>query len=99
MLKTVVIKLKVMEDYKKNRILKDVFTRIVFQLNNGIDSNFDEYKRVYDEINEGHNKSLEEIKTSFYQMAFCIEVRKTTVLTDIERDECDVLYNELKTLK
>jgi hypothetical protein len=99
MLKMVVIKLKVMEDYKKNTILNDVFTRIVFQLNNGIDSNFDEYKRVYDEINEGHNKSLEEIKTSFYQMAFCIEVRKTTVLTDIERDECDVLYNELKTLK
>lgn len=98
-LRMVVIKLKVMEDYKKNRILKDVFTRIVFQLNNGIDSNFDEYKRVYDEINEGHNKSLEEIKTSFYQMAFCIEVRKTTVLTDIERDECDVLYNELQTLK
>lgn len=50
------------------------------------------------QINEGHNKSLEEIKTSFYQMAFCIEVRKTTVLTDIERDECDVLYNELQTL-
>jgi len=88
-----------MEDYKKNRILKDVFTRIVFQLNNGIDSNFDEYKRVYDKINEGHNKSLEEIKTSFYQMAFCIEVRKTTVLNDLERDECDVLYNELQTLK
>jgi len=32
-------------------------------------------------------------------MAFCIEVRKTTVLNDIERAECDVLYNELQTLK
>ena len=27
-----------------------------------------------------------------------VEVRKTTVLTDIERDKCDVLYNELQTL-
>ena len=98
MLRMVVIKLNVMEDYKKNTILKDVFTRIVFQLNIGIDSNFDEYKRAYDKINEGHNKTLEEIKTSFYQMAFYIEVRKTTVLNDIERDECDVLYNELQTL-
>ena len=50
------------------------------------------------QINEGHDKSLEEIKTSFYQMAFYIEVRKTTVLNDIERAECDVLYNELQTL-
>lgn len=88
-----------MDEIEKRRILKDVFKRIVFQLDNGINSNFDEYKRVYDKINEGHNKSLEEIKTSFYQMAFCIEVRKTTVFNDIERDECDVLFklfNELR---
>jgi hypothetical protein len=32
-------------------------------------------------------------------MAFCIEVRKTTVLIDLERDGCDVFYNELQTLK
>jgi hypothetical protein len=27
-------------------------------------------------------------------MAFCIEVRKTTVLIDIERGECDEYYDE-----
>jgi hypothetical protein len=31
-------------------------------------------------------------------MAFCIEVRKTTVLTDIERDECDEYYDEFLIL-
>ena len=87
-----------MNEIEKRRILKEVFKRIVIQLDNGINSNFDEYKRVYDIINEGHNKSLEEIKTSFYQMAFCIEVRKTTVFDDIERDECDVWYDEISNL-
>ena len=87
-----------MNENEKRRILKDVFKRIVYELDNGINSNFDEYKRVYDKINEGHNKSLEEIKTSFYQMAFCIEVRKTTVLTDIERDESDEYYDEFLIL-
>jgi hypothetical protein len=88
-----------MNENEKRRILKEVFKRIVHQLDNGIDSNFDEYRRVYDKINEGHNKSLDEIKTSFYQMAFCIEVRKTTVFTDIERDECDEYYDEFVILR
>jgi hypothetical protein len=87
-----------MNENEKRRILKEVFKRIVHQLDNGINSNFDEYREVYDKINEGHNKSLDEIKTSFYQMAFCIEVRKTTVLTDIERDECDEYYDEFLIL-
>ena len=55
--------------------------------------------QIYGDYHELMPFLTEEIKTSFYQMAFCIEVRKITVLTDIERDECDVLYNELKTLK
>ena len=87
-----------MNENEKRRILKEVYKRIVYELDNGINSNFDEYKRAYDKINEGHNKSLNEIKITFYQMAFCVEVRKTTVLTDIERGECDVLYNEMNIL-
>jgi hypothetical protein len=31
-------------------------------------------------------------------MAFYIEVRKTTVFNDIERDECDVWYDEISNL-
>ena len=88
-----------MNENEKRRILKEVFKRIVHQLDNGINSKFDEYRRVYDKINEGHNKTLDEIKTSFYQMAFCIEVRKTTVLTDIDRDECDEYYDEFVILR
>ena len=62
-------------------------------------SNFDEYKTYYDKSNKGHNDSLEDIRKSFYQMAFCIEVRKTTVLNDIERDECDEYYDEFIILR
>jgi hypothetical protein len=32
-------------------------------------------------------------------MEFCIEVRKTTVLNDIERGECDVMFNEFNELR
>jgi hypothetical protein len=87
-----------MEDFEKRRILKIIFKRIVYQLDNGINSNFNEYKSIYDKINVGHNKSVDEIRKSFYQMAFCIEVRKTTVLTDIERGECDEFYDEFLNL-
>jgi len=87
-----------MNENEKRRILKEVYKRIVYELDNGINSNFDEYKIVYDKINEGHNKSLDEIKTTFYQMAFCVEVRKTTVLTDIERGECDEYYDNFLSL-
>ena len=87
-----------MNENEKRRILKEVYKRIVYELDNGINSNFDEYKTYYDKSNQGHNDSLEDIRKSFYQMAFCIEVRKTTVLIDIERGECDVLYNEMNIL-
>ncbi len=87
-----------MNENEKRRILKEVYKRIVYELDNGINSNFDEYKTYYDKSNQGHNDSLEDIKKSFYQMAFCVEVRKTTVLTEIERGECDVLYNEMNIL-
>jgi hypothetical protein len=87
-----------MKYLEKRRILKDVFRRIIYQLDNGINSNFNEYKIVYDTINEGHNHSLDEIRKSFYQMAFCIEVRKTTVLVDIKRDEIDEWYEEFSNL-
>lgn len=87
-----------MNENEKRSILKDVYKRIIYELDNGINSNFNEYKRVYDKINKGHNKSLEEIKTSFYQMAFCIEVRKTTVFDDIERGDCDEYYDEFLIL-
>ncbi len=87
-----------MNENEKRRILKEVFKRIVYELDNGINSNFDEYKTYYDRSNEGHNDPLEDIIKSFYQMAFCIEVRKTTVLNDIERDECDVWFNQFNNL-
>lgn len=87
-----------MKENEKRRILKEVFKRIVYELDNGINSNFDEYKTYYDKSNQGHNDSLEDIRKSFYQMAFCIEVRKTTVFNDIERDECDVWYDEISNL-
>jgi hypothetical protein len=87
-----------MDENQKRRILKVVFKRIVFELDSGINSNFDEYKTYYDRSNAGHNHPLEDIRKSFYQMAFSIEVRKTTVLTDIERDECDMWYDEFLSL-
>ncbi len=87
-----------MNENEKRRILKEVYKRIVYELDNGINSNFDEYKTYYDRSNKGHNDPLEDIRKSFYQMAFCVEVRKTTVLTDIERGECDEYYNEFLSL-
>jgi hypothetical protein len=87
-----------MNENEKRRILKEVYKRIVYELDNGINSNFDEYKTYYDKSNKGHNDSLEDIRKSFYQMAFCIEVRKTTVLNDIERDECDKWFDEFRAL-
>ena len=83
-----------MNENEKRRILKEVYKRIVYELDNGINSNFDEYKTYYDKSNQGHNDTLEDIRKSFYQMAFCIEVRKTTVLIDIERGDCDEYYDE-----
>jgi len=83
-----------MNENEKRRILMEVFKRIVYELDNGINSNFDEYKTYYDKSNQGHNDTLEDIRKSFYQMAFCIEVRKTTVLIDIERGDCDEYYDE-----
>ena len=77
----------------KEEILHAVYRKIVFELDNGINSNFHDYHNVYNLINKGHKDSLEVIKKSFYQMAFCIEVRKTTLFRDIERGECDVWYD------
>ena len=87
-----------MNENEKRRILKEVYKRIVYELDNGINSNFDEYKTYYDRSNKGNIDPLEDIRKSFYQMAFCVEVRKTTVLTDIERGECDEYYNEFLSL-
>ena len=87
-----------MNENEKRRILKEVYKRIVYELDNGINSNFDEYKTYYDKSNQGHNDSLEDIRKSFYQMAFCIEVRKTTVFNDIERGDCDEYYDEFLIL-
>ncbi len=87
-----------MNENEKRRILMEVFKRIVYELDNGINSNFDEYKTYYDRSNEGHSDPLENIRKSFYQMAFSIEVRKTTVFTDIERDECDKWFDEFRAL-
>ncbi len=42
---------------------------------------------------KGKNKSLDEIKTCFYQIAFYFEVRKTTVLAVIKRSEYDEFLN------
>jgi hypothetical protein len=88
-----------MNENEKRRILKEVYKRIVYELDNGINSNFDEYKTYYDKSNQGHNDSLEDIRKSFYQMAFCIEVRKTTVFNDIERGDCDEYYDEFVILR
>jgi hypothetical protein len=84
---------------EKIKILEEVFHRIIYKLDNGIDSNFDEYKIVYDRINDGHNDSIDQIRKSFYQMAFCIEVRKTTIYSDIESTECNEWYEQFIILK
>ena len=84
---------------EKIKILEEVFHRIIYKLDNGIDSNFDEYKIVYDRINDGHNDSIDQIRKSFYQMAFCIEVRKTTIYAGIEREECDYWYDKIASLR
>ena len=81
----------------KEDILHAVYRKIVNELDNGINSNFNEYLLTYNRINKGHNDSLDEIKKSFYQMAFCIEVRKTTLFREIERGECDVWYDAFET--
>jgi hypothetical protein len=76
--------------------IKRVFDRVVFELDNNINSDFNEYHRVYNLIHEGHNDSLEVIKRSFYEMAFAIEVRKTKDFEGMEREEINGLFIEFQ---
>lgn len=80
-------------------ILRRVFDKVVFELDNGINSNFKEYHRVYNLIHEGHNDSVEEIKRSFYEMAFVIEVRKTSGFEGLEREELAKIFDEFYSRK
>ena len=83
----------------KKLILEMVYRKIVFELDNGINSNFNDYLNIYNLINKGHKDSLEVIKKSFYQMAFCISVRKTTKYHFIEREECDYWFDVFTSLR
>lgn len=76
--------------------LRRVFDKVVYELDNGINSDFNEYHRVYNLIHEGHNDSLEEIKRSFKEMAFVIEVRKTSGFEGLEREEINDIFTEFK---
>jgi len=76
--------------------IKRVFDRVVFELDNNINSDFNEYHRVYNLIHEGHSDSLEVIKRSFYEMAFAIEVRKTKDFEGMEREEINGLFIEFQ---
>ena len=59
-----------------------------------VNSNFNEYLLTYNQINKGHKDSLDEIRKSFYQMAFCIEVRKTTKYFYLEREELGHFFDK-----
>jgi hypothetical protein len=83
----------------KKMILHEVFLKIIFELDNGINSNIGEYITSYNQINKGHRETFDEIKKSFYQMAFCIEVRKTTKYSNLEREECNAWFDEFMTLR
>lgn len=74
--------------------LRRVFDKVVYELDNGINSDFNEYHRAYNLIHEGHKDSLEEIKRSFYEMAFAIEVRKTIGFEMMEREELAKIFDE-----
>jgi hypothetical protein len=82
---------------EKKSILLKVYQKIVYQLDNGINSNFNEYLTYYNRINEDHEDSIVQIKESFYKMAFCIEVRKTTKFRLMEKEESDTWYEEFKS--
>ena len=83
-----------LELYEMNRVLFNSFEKIKMELDRGENSNFQEYFDNYNEIFPSHSDSLEEIKRSFYEMAFCIEVRKTTKYFHLEREELNRFFDK-----
>ena len=59
------------ELYEMNKSLFNSFDKIKMELDRGENSNFQEYLDYYNEIYPGHSDPVEEIKRSFYEMAFC----------------------------
>lgn len=83
------------ELFEMNRVLFNSFDKIKMELDRGENSNFQEYLDCYNEIFPSHSDSLEEIKKSFYEMAFCIEVRKTTKYFHKERKELNRVFDKI----
>lgn len=82
------------ELFEMNRVLFNSFDKIKMELDRGENSNFQEYLDYYNEIFPSHSDSLEEIKRSFYEMAFCIEVRKKTKYFYLEREELGHFFDK-----
>jgi hypothetical protein len=82
------------ELYEMNKSLFNSFEKIKKELDRGENSNFQEYLDYYNEINIDHSDTVEEIKMSFYEMAFCIEVRKTTKYFYLEREELGHFFDK-----
>lgn len=79
--------------------LRRVFDRVVYDLDNNINSDFAEYHRVYNIIHEGHNNSVEVIKKTFYMMTFMIEVRKMQPFDTLEFEELAKIFDEFYSKK
>jgi len=74
--------------------LKRIYDKVVYELDNQIKSDFNEYHRVYNLIHEDHSDTIQDIKRSFYEMAFVIEVRKTIGFEELDRGEINQLFEE-----
>jgi hypothetical protein len=79
--------------YFENSV-RNCFDKVKEQLDLGIDSNFDEFHQSYLKLYPTSTEPLEEIRREFYEMAFCIEVRKLYKKMDLEREFLNYYFNK-----